>query len=262
MTAAGALRGKVVACTGGGSGIGRAAVEAFLAEGASVATLELDPAKVVALRQLGDGLVALAGDATSPGDVEGLVRAAGDRWGRLDSLVTFVGVFDLYRRLEDLAADELGPAFDEIFAVNVKSILLAVRAALPALRASRGNVVLTLSTSSYYPGRGGVLYVGSKFAARGLLVQLAHELAPEIRVNGVAPGGTLGTDLRGARSLGLGAERLGDRPGRREELEARTPLHVALTPAHHAGAYVFLASDASAGITGEVVRSDGGIGVR
>jgi len=51
--------------------------------------------------------------------------------------------------------------------------------------------VLTESTSAYYPGRGGVLYVSSKFAVRGLVTALANELAPQIRVNGVAPGGTL-----------------------------------------------------------------------
>ena len=59
---------------------------------------------------------------------------------------------------------------------------------------------------------------------RGLVVALAHELAPDIRVNGVAPGGTLGTDLRGPAALGLAAESLADRPGREEELRSRTPL--------------------------------------
>ena len=81
-------------------------------------------------------------------------------------------------------------------------------------------------------------------------------------MNGVAPGGTVATDLRGPNSLGLGGVRLDDRPGRIEELEARSPLGVALTGADHAGAYVFLASDAARGMTGEIIRSDGGIGVR
>ena len=227
-----------------------------------MAVLELDAAKAEDLRGLGDRVLALHGDATSAGGTGELVEAAVARWGRLDVVATFAGIFDHYRRLEDIPREALGRAFDEIFAVNVRSALLVVQAALPALRAARGCVVLTLSTSSFYAGRGGPLYVASKFAARGLVTQLAHELAPEIRVNGVAPGGTLDTDLRGPRSLGSDGERLGDRPGRRAELEARTPLHIALTPAHHAGAYVFLASDAASGITGEVIRSDGGIGVR
>ncbi len=153
-------------------------------------------------------------------------------------------------------------AFDGIFAVNVKSALLAVRAAYQPLRESRGSILVTLSSSSFYAGLGGSLQVAAKFALRGAVVQLAHELAPQIRVNGVAPGSTVSTDLYGLHSLGLAADRLDDRPGCSEGLEARTPLQVALTPADHAGAYVFLASDAAAGMTGEILRSDGGLGAR
>ena len=150
-----------------------------------------------------------------------------------------------------------------MFAVNVKSHLHGVKAALPALRASgRGSVVLTESTSAYYPGRGGVLYVSSKFAVRGLVTTLAYELAPEIRVNGVAPGGTLNTDLRGLASLGLHERRLDDTPGREAELAGRVPLQVALSGADHAWSYVFLASDRARGITGDVVHPDGGIAVK
>ena len=72
-----------------------------------------------------------------------------------------------------------------------------MRAAEKELRQTKGSIVVTGSSSSFYPGRGGILYVSSKFALRGVVVQLAHELAPDIRVNGVAPGGTIGTDLRG-----------------------------------------------------------------
>ena len=123
-------------------------------------------------------------------------------------------------------------------------------------------MVLTVSTSGFYPGRGGVLYVASKFAVRGCVIALAHELAPQVRVNGVAPGGTLGTELTGPRSLGLDGRALGEAPGREQELRGRTPLRVALTGDDHAGSYVFLASDRARGITGTVVHSDGGAGVR
>ena len=106
------------------------------------------------------------------------------------------------------------------------------------LRTANGpSIVLTESTSSYYPGRGGVLYVSSKFAVRGLVTALAHELAPQIRVNGVAPGGTLNTDLRGLASLGLDDARLDDSPNRASDLAARTPLNVALSGEDHAWSY-------------------------
>jgi NAD(P)-dependent dehydrogenase (short-subunit alcohol dehydrogenase family) len=256
------LDGKRALVVGAGSGIGRAVAAAFLAEGARVAALELDPAKAEKLAaELPGGLVS-HGDATSPGDSRAAVAAARDEFGGLDVLVNCVGIFDFYRGLADLDDNQLDAGFDEIFADNVKSQLVSVRAALPELRRSGGSVVLTVSTSGFYPGRGGVLYVASKFAVRGCVIALAHELAPQVRVNGVAPGGTLGTELTGPRSLGLADQVLGAEPGREQDLRRRTPLQVALTGEDHAGSYVFLASDRARGITGTVVHSDGGAGVR
>ena len=256
------LDGKVVVCTGAGSGIGRAAVDAFLAEGASVGVLERDAAKAEALDRAGEQVFAVTGDATTTAANVALVDEARRRWGGVDAAVSFVGVFDHYTHLADIPEQSFEAAFDELFRANVRSALATARAALASLRERKGSLVLTLSSSSFYPGRGGTLYVATKFALRGVVVELAQELAPDVRVNGVAPGGTLGTDLRGPRSLGLADARLGDRPRRREELEARTPLHVALSGADHAGAYVLLVSDRSRGITGEVIRSDGGLAAR
>ncbi|GAA5136285.1 3-(cis-5,6-dihydroxycyclohexa-1,3-dien-1-yl)propanoate dehydrogenase [Pseudonocardia adelaidensis] len=252
------LDGRRALVVGAGSGIGRAVVDAFRAEGARVAALERDEAKC---RALGAEIPVVRGDATTRAANEEAVAAAVSAFGGLDVLVNCVGVFDFYRGLGELPADGLDEAFDEMFAVNVKSQLHAVKAALPALRESGGAVVLTESTSAYHPGRGGVLYVSSKFAVRGLVTALAHELAPGIRVNAVAPGGTVGTDLRGLRSLGLDTRSLGAAPNREAELAARVPLRVALSGADHAWSYVFLASDRSRAITGGVVHSDGGIAV-
>jgi NAD(P)-dependent dehydrogenase (short-subunit alcohol dehydrogenase family) len=256
------LDGKRALVVGGGSGIGRAVVDAFVAEGARVGVLELDPERCDHLSSLGPEVVAIEGDATSRADNERAVQQTCDAFGALDTLATFVGVFDHYTPLEAIGGEALDAAFDELFALNAKSCLLSVKAALEPLTASRGSIVLTVSTSGFYPGRGGVLYVASKFAVRGIVVQLAHELAPRVRVNGVAPGGTLGTQLRGLSALGLAERRLDDDAGREESLRARTPLEIALRPEDHAGAYVFLASDRARGITGVIVNSDGGIGVR
>jgi NAD(P)-dependent dehydrogenase (short-subunit alcohol dehydrogenase family) len=255
------LDGSRALVVGGGSGIGRAVLGAFAAEGARVAALERDPAKCEALAADLPGCVTTEGDATSLAGTEAAVTAACRAYGGLDVLVNCVGIFDFYRGLADLG-DELDEAFDEMFATNVKSQLISVKAALAELRRSRGSVVLTVSTSGFYPGRGGVLYVASKFAVRGCVVALAHELAPDVRVNGVAPGGTMGTDLAGPASMGLSGQRLGAAPGREEELKARTPLRVALTGDDHAGSYVYLASGRARGVTGTVLHSDGGIGVR
>jgi len=256
------LDGKRALVAGAGSGIGRAVVGAFQEEGARIAAMELDNHKAERLAVELPGCVVSPGDATAATDARAAVRKAVEAFGGLDVLVNCVGIFDFYRGLADIPADQLDAAFDEMFAVNVKSQLVTVQAALPELRKAHGSVVLTVSTSGFYPGRGGILYVASKFAVRGCVIALAHELAPDVRVNGVAPGGTLGTELTGPRSMGLDHQVLGATAGRAEDLRRRTPLQVALSGADHAGSYVFLASDRARGITGTVVHSDGGAGIK
>ena len=102
----------------------------------------------------------------------------------------------------------------------------------------------------------------SKFALRGIVVQLAHELAPDVRVNGSRPAGRLPpTCAAHAASVSTANGSTTDRAASSSSRRARR-CGVALTGADHAGAYVFLASDAARGMTGEIVRSDGGLGVR
>lgn len=261
------LDGRRALVVGAGSGIGRAVVDAFLEEGAHVSVLERDGDKCAAIREALPEVGVTEGDATTRQANDRAVAATAEALGGLDVLVNCVGIFDFYRGLGELDADLIDEAFDEMFRTNVKSHLHSVRASLSALRRSAssgvpGVVLLTESTSAYHAGRGGVLYVSSKFAVRGLVTALAHELAPDIRVNGVAPGGTLNTDLRGLASLGLAAKRLDDTPDRAAELAGRVPLQVALTGHDHAWSYVFLASERARGITGDVVHPDGGIGVK
>ena len=256
------LDGKRALVAGAGSGIGRAVLDAFQEEGARTAAMELDNHKAERLAVELPGCVVSPGDATAATDARAAVRKAVEAFGGLDVLVNCVGIFDFYRGLADIPGDQLDAAFDEMFAVNVKSQLVTVQAALPELRKAHGSVVLTVSTSGFYPGRGGILYVASKFAVRGCVIALAHELAPGVRVNGVAPGGTLGTELTGPHSLGLDNQVLGATAGREEDLRRRTPLQVALSGADHAGSYVFLASDRARGVTGTVVHSDGGAGIK
>ena len=258
------LEGKRALVVGAGSGIGRAVVDAFVAEGAQVAVLELSEDKCAELRSAYPEMPVVAGDATTRQANEAAVAAAVAAYGGLDVLVSCVGIFDFYRGLDELDPDLLDEAFHEMYAVNVKAHLHSVKAALGALRRSdAASIVLTESTSAYYPGRGGILYVSSKFAVRGAVTSLAYELAGEgIRVNGVAPGGTLNTDLRGLSSLGLDQTRLDDTPDRAQELAARVPLGVALSGEDHAWSYVFLASDRARGITGDVVHPDGGMAVK
>jgi 2,3-dihydroxy-2,3-dihydrophenylpropionate dehydrogenase len=254
------LSSRTVLVTGGGSGIGRAAAEAYLTAGARVTVLERSEQNARRLaEQYGDAVQVVVGDATDPEALARAVDAAGVR-GRLDHLTCCVGVFDGYASVRDLTPDQLRQAAGEIWAANVASVLLAVNCAYPVLREARGSVTITLSESAFRPGGGGVLYGSSKWALRGVVAHLSHDLAPEVRVNGVAPGGTTDTGLAGLSSLGQGdaSARAAERD---ERIRAANVLGVLPTPADHAGAYLFLADpDASRVCTGVIIRTDGGPG--
>ncbi|MBF6185652.1 3-(cis-5,6-dihydroxycyclohexa-1,3-dien-1-yl)propanoate dehydrogenase [Nocardia farcinica] len=258
--AEGWLAGKVALITGGGSGIGRAVVERFVAEGARVAVLDRAADAVAELtRTYGADVAAIQGEVRRLADHKRAVAEAVQRFGRLDTLVTVAGIFDYFASLDTLPEDRIDAAFTEMFDINVKGSLLAVKAALPELAAAEGNVVLTISNAGYLPGGGGPLYTGSKFAVRGLLSQLSFELAPHIRVNAVAPGGTV-TQLRGVEAMDFGRQRLIDLPDLPELIRRTNPLHVASEPADHAWAYLFLASkERTKSVTGCVIHSDGGL---
>lgn len=242
------LHGKRALIVGAGSGIGRAVAETFLAEDARVTVLEADSQKCTMLRWELPQLRVVEGDAVTSEDSHRAVTVAVDSFGGLDILVNCAGHFEVDKALAELDADDLADAFDEMFRANVLSHLQAVKAAAPALRSQPGSSIILTEPAVF--GRGGVLSESSKFAVRGLVSALAHELAPQIRVNAVAPGGTLDTDLRGP-----------DIRDRARDLAARTALNVALEGKDHAWSYVFLASDRSRGITGEIIRPDGGCGV-
>lgn len=258
----GQLDGKRTLVIGAGSGIGHAVVEAYLDQGARVAALELSRQKCEKLATDHPEVTAIEGDATSLEQTTVAVNTAIETFDGLDVLVHCVGLFDFYTGIRDIDAEVFDEACTEAFATNVKSQLASVKAAVPALTESRGTIILTSSTSSFYPGRGGLLYVASKFAVRGAVIALAHELAPEITINSVAPGGTLDTDLRGLQALGMGQRSLGAKKNRAEDLKSNNPLGMALSARDHAGSYVFLASAAARGMTGEFLHPDGGMGVK
>lgn len=255
------LNGKVALVTGGGSGIGRAVVEAFAGEGVKVGVLDISSEKVEELEALGPDVKAVRGDATSLEDNEKAFSETVEAFGRLDALVCCVGLWDNQAKLKRIPKEKLHEAFQEIFATNVESYVIATKVCADALIESEGCIVYTLSNSSFYPDGGGPLYMASKFAVRGLLVEMAYELAPKVRVNGVAPGGTA-TEIRGLKSLDQEEPMLAS-PKMREALKSINPLQMEFDAEDHVGAYLYLANkELSRGVTGVIINSDGGLGSR
>jgi NAD(P)-dependent dehydrogenase (short-subunit alcohol dehydrogenase family) len=258
------LDNDVALVTGGGSGIGLAVVRRFLAEGArGVGVLLRDPRQARALKEeFGERVHPVRGDVRIYADHQRAVAETVAAYGRLDTLVGNAGMWDFFAGLARTEPEVLASSFDEIFAVNVKGYLLAARAAAAALRDSGGSMIFTLSNASFYAGGGGPVYVASKHACVGLIKQLAYELAPHVRVNGVAPGGT-STPLKGPASLGKQDTPLSDLPGFEQAVADAVPLAFMARPEDHAGHYVLLASRAnSRATTAAILQSDGGWEVR
>jgi NAD(P)-dependent dehydrogenase (short-subunit alcohol dehydrogenase family) len=257
------LEDDVVIVTGAGSGLGRALVDRFVAEGARVVAFERDAERAARIESdHGAAAVGVVGDVTSAADNARAVEVALTRFGRLDCFVANAGMFDYGAGLLDTPVESLERAFDELFAVNVRAYLLGAKAAAPALVESRGALLMTASMSSTHAGVGGVVYTASKHAVVGLVRQLAFELAPSVRVNGVAPG-FMATDIRGPQALGFENRTPSSLPGLAEIAAAATPLGFLPRPEDYTGHYVQLASRANAGATtGVVVACDGGLDVR
>ncbi|MFF0291809.1 SDR family NAD(P)-dependent oxidoreductase [Streptomyces sp. NPDC005262] len=268
----GLLDGQVVVFTGAGSGIGRAVVKRYVAEGARVVAVDVServkelpgelgdlggPHELGGRRDLAGAVIPVVADVSTWEGNAQAVTAALDSWGKLDVFVGNAGITDGAQPLEDIPGEVLPAGFHELFSVNVLAPLLGVRAALDALIASRGSVILTGSFAGSNAAGGGVLYTASKHAVEGLVRQLAYELAPDVRVNGVAPG-VAPTRLRGTTALG---QSMSDSvlDGTREAL----PLQEVPPVESYGGIYTLLASRTEAAImTGTMITADSGLAVR
>lgn len=257
------LNGQVALVTGGGSGLGRALVTRFLDEGCKgIGVLEYDAAKAKKLQDdLGDKVCVTQGDVGKMEDNQKAVAATVAAFGQLDTFIGNAGVFDYFVSVKDLQPEQISAAFDELFAVNVKGYLLGVKAALEELTKTRGSVIFTLSNAAFYPSGGGPIYTASKHAVVGLVKQLGNELAPEIRVNGVAPGG-MKSELGGLKATGTKETKLNQLPDFEEMMINLTPLKIATKPEDFCGPYVLLASKENSGpMSGSIINTDGGLGI-
>ena len=246
------LADKIAIVTGAGSGFGRGIAARFGAEGARVMLADIDATagQTAADALATEGAAAFfRADVSRDADVKALVAATMDRFGGLDIVVNNAGI--THRRQPMLEVDEA--TFDRIFAVNVKSIYLSARHAVPVLRGRGGGVMINIaSTAGVRPRPGLTWYNGTKGAAITLTKSMAAELAPDrIRVCAINP--VLGES--GMTALFMGEA---DTPENRKKFEATIPLGRFSTPRDVANAALYLASDEASLLTGVCLEVDGG----
>jgi NAD(P)-dependent dehydrogenase (short-subunit alcohol dehydrogenase family) len=259
----GELEGQIVLITGGGSGLGRGLVDAFVEQGAKVGVLELSDTKAEQLRDdVSDGTVhVVTGDVRDPVANARAVDEVVDRYGRLDAFIQCAGITDWTPALTLLPEESLPDAFTEIMGVNVLGAILGARAALAALRKTEGSMIFTLSTSGFFPGGQGGLYTLSKHALVGLVRQLAYELAPTVRVNAVIPGPVKESRIAGPAVLGQ--DKLYPEaafPDIDAMITKATPRHIYPAAKDYAPIYLLLADRERARLaTGSLISWDVGI---
>ena len=242
------LRGRVALVTGSSRGIGRAIAQAFALEGAAVvlnAVRSIGDARVAAaaIEQAGGKAIAIQADVGQPGEAQRLIAQAIDELGRLDILVNNAGLVD---RSGLWQIDEA--RWDETLAVHVTGPFFAGRAAGEHMvRQGRGVIINIASMRGIEPGSGPLHYNVSKAAVLMLTKCLARDLAPQVRVNAIAPGYTE-TAFHADRTI-----------VEREKIAARIPIGRFSLPEEIAQVALFLASDEAAFITGQTILASGGV---
>lgn len=244
------LNGKVAVITGSSRGIGKAIAEAYAKAGASVvvSSRKADACEEVAaaLRAQGYKAFAHACHIGRKEDLQGLADATEAHFGPIDILVCNAAVNPVYGSMAELT-DE---AFDKIMDANVKGTFWLCNMVIPQMAQRGGGSVILLSSIAGLRGTTTIgCYGMSKAAEAALARNLALEWGPSnIRVNAIAPG-LIATDF--ARALIEDPERLA-------RVESRTPLRRIGRPEEIAGVALFLASDLSSYVTGQVLVADGG----
>jgi 3-oxoacyl-[acyl-carrier protein] reductase len=247
------LQGKVAIVTGAGSGFGEGIARRFAEEGAKVLVNDIvEAAAKRVTREIeaaGGAAQAVVADVTRDADVKRLVDSALRAFGRLDIVVNNAGTTHRNRPMLEVAEDE----FDRIYAVNVKSLFLTARHAVPHFRKAGGGCFITIaSTAGVRPRPGLTWYNGSKGAAIVTSRSMAAELGPEkIRVNVINP--VIGET--GLLEMFMGVP---DTPENRRKFVATIPLGRMSRPLDVANAALYLASDDAEFVTGACIEVDGG----
>ncbi len=244
------LDGKIAIITGGAGGIGGCTARLMTSRGAKVAIADIALDRAQALAGELEGALAVPLDLEDETSIEAMVDATVSHFGRLDILHNNAALLDpalapLDCDVEHMTTD----LWDRVMAVNLRGTMIACRSALPHLRASRGNIVNTVSNLALQGHMIQAAYSSSKAA----LIQMTRAIAAShgkmgVRCNAVAPGMTLTPALKEAFP-----------PPLRAVMEEETLNPQLGQPEDIAEAVAFLASHAARNITGEVLVCDGGL---
>jgi NAD(P)-dependent dehydrogenase (short-subunit alcohol dehydrogenase family) len=240
------LAEKVAIVTGGTQGIGLACAERLIREGARVMLVDIKPEGEQAAQQLGDSARFFVADVSLKADVDAMIAATLQQFGRIDILVNNAGVTHAADFL-DLSEED----FDRVLRINLKSMFLCGQAAARVMvKQGSGSIINMSSVNSELAIPNQVPYVVSKGGVNQLTRVMALNLAPHgIRVNGIGPG-TILTEL--AKKAVLAS------PEARHTILSRTPLGRCGEPEEVASIAAFLASDDASYMTGQTIFADGG----
>lgn len=246
----GRLEGKRIILTGGATGIGRAAVHAFVAEGARVAFADInDKAAAAVAAEAGASARFIRCDVSQESEVEALFREGVAFLGGLDVLVNNAGTI-LFQPISQFTVE----TWDRILAINVRAHFITMKTALPHLKqAGGGSIINTSSLAGLRGAPGGTAYSASKGAVNALTSAAAMEFAPDkIRVNAICPG-WIDTPFNDQA-----VEFMGGKKVQEEIIRTFTPLGRQGSAEEVAALMVYLASDESAFVTAQAISINGG----
>ncbi len=244
------LQGKIIVVTGGSEGIGWECARAYAAQGARVTVVARSAAKVErAAQELGAGHLGICCDVSNDDEVAKTIRQILDCYGRIDAIHNNAGIATPSKPLHDTKTAE----WDNLFSINLKSILHTTRHGFAALKASRGSILNTSSMVGVIGQENHAAYTATKGAMNTLTKSMALDYAKEgIRVNAVCPAGTWTPMLR------QWAKEQPDPENVNRYLDDIHPLGYCPEGDVIADACVFLLSDKARFVTGHIMHISGG----